>query len=163
MGNGCTKACENIYFQARKKASESNDALRSREGAAERLGVSVSTLADYELGNTKVVPVDKVVLMADLYGSPELENCYCKNECPIGKEKPIATGTNGIEGAVLRLVREFDTGTVNNMKQKLVDIAADGKVTDDEQQMLEYLLGWADDMMFALSEMKLAGNKALKG
>lgn len=38
-----------------------NERLYSREGAAELLGISVSTLADYELGNTKVVPVDKVV------------------------------------------------------------------------------------------------------
>lgn len=48
------------------------------------LGLSVSTLADYELGNTKVVPVDKVVLMADLYNCPELKTGYCKHECPIG-------------------------------------------------------------------------------
>ena len=50
-----------------------NERLYSREGAAELLGISVSTLADYELGNTKVVPVDKVVLMADLYNAPELK------------------------------------------------------------------------------------------
>ena len=60
-----------------------NERLYSREGAAELLGISVSTLADYELGNTKVVPVDKVVLMADLYNAPELKTGYCKHECPI--------------------------------------------------------------------------------
>ena len=60
-----------------------NERLYSREGAAELLGISVSTLADYELGNTKVVPVDKVVLMADLYNAPELKTGYCKYECPI--------------------------------------------------------------------------------
>ena len=57
-----------------------NERLYSREGAAELLGISVSTLADYELGNTKVVPVDKVVLMADLYNAPELKTGYCKYE-----------------------------------------------------------------------------------
>ena len=61
---------DNVYFLARKKAAIYNERLYSREGAAELLGVSVSTLADYELGNTKVVPVDKVVLMADLYNCP---------------------------------------------------------------------------------------------
>lgn len=53
-----------MYFQARKKAATYNERLWSREGAAELLGISVSTLADYELGNTKVVPVDKVVLLS---------------------------------------------------------------------------------------------------
>lgn len=51
---------ENVYFRARKEAAKYNERLSSREGAAELLGVSASTLADYELGNTKAVPVDKV-------------------------------------------------------------------------------------------------------
>lgn len=58
MGRGPTKSNENVYFVARKKAAMYNERLYSREGAAELLGISVSTLADYELGNTKVVPVD---------------------------------------------------------------------------------------------------------
>lgn len=67
MGTDCTKTNDNIYFRCRKEAAKYNDKLNSRESAADLLGVSVSSLADYELGNTKVVPVDKVVLMADLY------------------------------------------------------------------------------------------------
>lgn len=63
MGRGPTNENTNMYFQARKKAATYNERLWSREGAAELLGISVSTLADYELGNTKVVPVDKVVLI----------------------------------------------------------------------------------------------------
>ena len=74
---------QNVYFQARKKAAAYNERLWSREGAAELLGISASTLADYELGNTKVVPVDKVVLMADLYKTPELITGYCMRECPV--------------------------------------------------------------------------------
>lgn len=58
MGRGPTNENANMYFQARKKAATYNERLWSREGAAELLGISVSTLADYELGNTKVVPVD---------------------------------------------------------------------------------------------------------
>lgn len=66
MGKEPLKENTNVYFQARKRAAMSNDRLFSRENAAELLGISPYTLADYELGNTKVVPVDKVVLMADL-------------------------------------------------------------------------------------------------
>lgn len=54
MGRGSTKGNENVYFVARKRAAMYNERLYSREGAAELLGISVSTLADYELGNTKV-------------------------------------------------------------------------------------------------------------
>ena len=76
MGKESENGNQNVYFQARKTATSYDQRLRSREGAAELLGVSVSTLADYELGNTKVVPVDKVVLMADLYNAPELKYQY---------------------------------------------------------------------------------------
>ena len=78
MGKEPLKENTNVYFQARKRAAMSNDRLFSRENAAELLGISPYTLADYELGNTKVVPVDKVVLMADLYNAPELITGYCK-------------------------------------------------------------------------------------
>lgn len=91
MGKGCKKTNENVYFKARKEAAKYNEKLYSREGASELLGLSVSTLADYELGTTKVVPVDKVMLMADLYNCPELKAGYCKHECPIGKSIPMAT------------------------------------------------------------------------
>ena len=54
MRKGPINENTNVYFQARKKAAIYNERLYSREGAAELLGISVSTLADYELGNTKV-------------------------------------------------------------------------------------------------------------
>ena len=113
MGNGCRKQNENVYFKARKKAAAYNPRLSSREGASEILGVSESTLADYELGNTKVVPVDKVVLMADLYRAPELLNGYCKNECPIGRDMPIATVDKGIQGIAISILHEFRTRRID--------------------------------------------------
>ena len=85
MGRDAAKACENQCFRCRKEAAKYNDKLGSREGAAELLGISVSSLADYELGNTKVIPVDKVVLMADIYNAPELMAWYCSSECLIGR------------------------------------------------------------------------------
>ena len=62
MGRDAMKAGESPCFRCRKEAAKYNDRLNSREGAAELLGGSVSSLADYELGITKVIPVDKVVL-----------------------------------------------------------------------------------------------------
>lgn len=103
-----------------------NERLYSREGAAELLGISVSTLADYELGNTKVVPVDKVVLMADLYNAPELKTGYCKYECPICSYLPVATEAKGLEGIALRLMKRLDCDELNRIKKELVDISITG-------------------------------------
>lgn len=163
MGNGGAKENQNVYFRARKEAAEYNERLSSREGAAELLGISPSTLADYELGITKFVPVDKVVLMADLYNRPELRTGYCKYECPIGKHIPLATSVSGIEGIALRLIREFDSDKIKDMEKKLIDIAADGIISEDEKPTLENILGRLDELSLAISELKLAGEKALKG
>lgn len=65
MGREATKAAGNPWFEARKKASMYDDRLCSREGAASRLGMSVSAVADAELGLSKCMPVDKAVLMVD--------------------------------------------------------------------------------------------------
>lgn len=88
---------ENVYFECRKRAAIHNERLNSRAGAAEILGISESTLAHYELGITKNIPVDVVVMMAEVYNAPELKCIYCKSECPIGKELPIATEAGNIE------------------------------------------------------------------
>lgn len=163
MGSGCMKENDNVYFRARKNAAIYNDKLYSREGASELIGVSSSTLADYELGNTKVVPVDKVVLMADLYNCPELKTGYCKHECPIGKTMPIATQVKSIEGIALRIIREFDSEKIKDMEQSLVDIAEDGIISEDEKPVLADILKRLDALAEVISEMKLVGEKALKG
>ncbi len=162
MGKNPMKENNNVYFKARKAAALYNEKLFSREGAAEMLGISVSTLADYELGNTKVVPVDKVMLMADLYNAPELKHWYCKRECPIGKSMPLATQIKGIEGIALRMIQEFDPDSLEDMKNSLVSIAADGVISEDEKPELERILKKLDDMAVVISEMKLVGEKALK-
>lgn len=162
MGRGSINDNNNVYFKARKRAAIYDERLYSREGAAELLGISVSSLADYELGNTKIVPVDKVVLMADLYKAPELKNQYCKTECPIGQQMPIATEIKGLEGITLRLLREFDTAMISEMKQQLMDIVADGVIDEDERPHLQKILSKLDDITKAISEMRLVGEKLLK-
>ena len=162
MGRGPTKSNENVYFVARKKAAMYNERLYSREGAAELLGISVSTLADYELGNTKVVPVDKVVLMADLYNAPELKTGYCKHECPICSYLPVATEAKGLEGITLRLMKRLDYDELNRIKKELVDITEDGIIDETEKPELKKILAFLDEVAESISELKIVGEKYLK-
>lgn len=162
MGKGCIKDNDNVYFCARKEAATYNEKLFSREGAAELLGVSVSTLGDYELGNTKVVPVDKVVLMADLYHCPELKTRYCKYDCPIGKTMPVATEVTRIDNITLRLLRELDIEKITHMKKGLIEIAMDGIISEEEKPELKVILKRLDDLAIIISEIRLLGEKVLK-
>lgn len=163
MGKGPMNENNNVYFKARKKAAVYNERLYSREGAAELFGISVSTLADYELGNTKVVPVDKVVLMADLYNAPELVAGYCKNECPVHGFLPLATEERGLQGITLRLLKSFNAESMDRIKDELIDIMEDGVVDDDEVPRLRKILGMLDGMAEVISEMKIAAEKVMKG
>ena len=163
MGKGPINENNNVYFKARKKAAAYNDRLYSREGAAELLGISVSTLADYELGNTKVVPVDKVVLMADLYNSPELITGYCMRECPVHGFLPLATEEKSIQGIALRLLKRFNENELEHMKEDLIDITEDGLISEDEVPRLKAILERLDVMAETISEMKIVGEKYIKG
>lgn len=125
------------------------------------LGISASTLADYELDITKVVPVDKVVLMSDLYNAPELNAMYCKHECPIGRTMQIATEVKGIEGVALRLVNEFENSNIDEIRKEFTQIAMDGHVSDDELEEMKDVLGKVREMALVLSEIELLGKKIL--
>lgn len=162
MGRDCGKSGENVYFRARKEAAKRDARLSSREGAAELLGVSASTVADYELGNTKVVPVDKVALMADLYACPELKTLYCKNECPIGCGLPLATKAGSLEGITLRFLKEFDPKKLDDIRVGLISIAADGVVDPSEAPEFTVIMRMMDSLALALSEAKLVGERGLK-
>ncbi len=163
MGKGPINENNNVYFKARKKAAAYNERLYSREGAAELLGISVSTLADYELGNTKVVPVDKVILMADLYNSPELITGYCMRECPVHGFLPLATEEKSIQGIALRLLKGFNENELERMKEDLIDITEDGIISNDEVPKLKVILEKLDKMAETISEMKIVGEKYIKG
>ena len=163
MGKGSTNDNMNVYFQARKKAAIYNERLWSREGAAEMLGISVSTLADYELGNTKVVPVDKVVLMADLYKRPELITGYCMRECPVHGFLPLATEEKSLEGTTLRLLQNFNDTSLRNMRDNLIEITADGEITEDEVPTLKQIIEQLENMAEVISEMKITGEKYMRG
>lgn len=162
MGRGCTKANENLCFRCRKDAALHDDRLSSRERAAEMLGISVSSLADYELGVTKVIPVDKIVLMADLYRAPEMKVWYCSSECPIGRSYPMPDiSPSSVEGVALRLIRMLRQDTVENVRETLVDITADGVITADERVDLGEILEYVDELIAAAGELKLIGSKVM--
>ena len=164
MGRDAIKAGENPCFQCRKEAAKYNDKLNSREGAAEMLGVSVSSLADYELGITKVIPVDKVVLMAELYNAPELKAWYCTTECPIGRSFPMPSANiSTVERTTMRLLKQLRQDEVQDIKDTLIEITADGVISEDEKVDLAEILEYLDELIKAAGELRLIGSKVLNG
>ena len=161
MGREARKAAGNPWYEARKKAAEYDDRLCSREGAAERLGMSVSAVADAELGLTKCMPVDKAVLMTDLYNAPQLLNYYCLHECPIGCRHSISDEVVDIDRVTVKLLKGLRVDKLEEIKDSLLDIAEDGKITDDEKPELKEVLDYLDSLAKTVSELKTIGEIAL--
>jgi len=160
MGLQPTKAADNVYCKARKEAAKYNDRLNSREGASELLGVSVSTLTDYELSITKIVPVDRVLAMAELYNAPEIKNHYCTQECPIGKSTVHKLEVMEFDRLALTLIAALRN--ISNVKESIIDIAADGVISDKEKPKLKEVLGMLDGIVIHTQELRMWAEKNLK-
>ncbi len=156
MQNECTKQVATCYFSCRKEAAIYNDALSSRAGASEKLNVSESSLRDYETGLTPV-PVDVVVRMADLYGAPELQITYCKNDCPIGKYmcRTVSDEVKGIESITCSLMYHIQGEQVKKAIQTLLRIASDGTVTDREKEELKSVVDILDGASRDINDLRL--------
>lgn len=159
MGRRPTKAADNPFCQARLVAAQYNERLYSKEGAAELLGVSVSTLSDYELGLTKIVPPDMVMKMADLYNAPELRNCYCREMCPLGSDVPVLE-LEDLDRITVRAMASLRK--VAEMKESLLDITLDGVITEDEKPELRKILATLDEISAIAQSLKVWTEKNLE-
>lgn len=147
--NGVSIMSQNLYYDCRFKASRSNMALRNRARAAELLGISESSLSNYETGKTKCVPAEMVDKMATLYNAPELRNIYCV-QCPIGCRMHLAVSVSPIEKIAIHLFNS--TIPLTDTLGKFLRIAAKGRVDESEKKMLEEIAGNFDNLTYATSE-----------
>lgn len=141
-----------MYFDYRFRASRDNLTLRNRARAAEILGISESSLSNYETGKTKCVPAEMVDQMATVYKAPELRNIYCMTECPIGCHKNLASCEAEIEKVVVHLISTTEPKILTNIMTKLVQIAADGEIDENEKSALKEIADIFNKLTFALSE-----------
>lgn len=158
MGTNPTKAADNMYCRCRKAAAQWNDRLNSREGAAEALDLSVSTLADYELDNTRP-PVETVVRMADLYRAPELLNFFCTRACPIGRRSLQQLEVKALDRSILEIVHALGSG--GDIREDLLDITADGIIDAQERPRLKADLEALGTIERRIAELRLCLEKRM--
>lgn len=160
MDVGCKNTGISIYFQCRISAAKTNKNFKSRESAAEYFGVSVSSMANYERGIT-IPPLDLVLMMAEEYNAPQLRNLYCMKQCPLGKEQPISSELKTLEAVTVGIVAKLDKNDIDDMKRQLLDIAEDGKVSQDEEIDFKEVSLAMDKLAVAISELRLVKEKLL--
>ena len=124
MGRVSTKENKNRYQLIREELG------LSREKASELLEtISPERLEKIENERSEPHP-DEVLLMSQRYRKPSLCNYYCSNQCPIGQEYVPEVQVKELSSIVLEMLASLNS--VHKQKDRLIEIAADGKITTDE-------------------------------
>lgn len=147
MGRKSTKENKNIYQTSRENAG------LTREAAAEQL-TFISSDRIEKIENEKSNPhPDEILAMADCYKNPSLCNYYCSHECPIGQEYVPEVTAKDLSVITLEMLSTLNT--LSKEKDRMIDIAADGKVTEDEIADFLRIKDYLENMSLTIESLKL--------
>lgn len=129
MQNDCT----NIYQSARKIAG------LTQERAAELLGLSPRSLADYESG-LRLPPNDVADRMVTAYNSQLLAVQHLRNSTQFARDLLPDVQTMALPEAVLTLVDAVYSFADDRLDRELIDIARDGVISADERERFDRVI-----------------------
>lgn len=125
----------------------------TREKASDLMvGLSASRIEKIENESLRATPYD-VLQMADAYQHPELCNHYCSHECEIGAKYVPEIEVGELSGIILETIASLNE--VDPLTHRLVQIARDGKISDDEIKDFAYISKKLDDIALAISSLNL--------
>lgn len=122
MGKKSVKEDKTPYQLARE------DAGLTREAAAEKLYTSPDRLVRIE--DSTLPRPEEVVAMAEAYRAPALCNYFCSNQCAIGQKYVPEIRLAHLSQIVLETLLALNT--CNREKERLIEIAADGRIAEAE-------------------------------
>lgn len=124
MGKKSIKENKNIYQISREELE------LTREKASDLMEyISPDRIEKIESEKSLPHP-DEIVAMAKVYKKPELKNYYCTHECPIGQIDVPEIQMKDLSQIVLEMLATLNQ--VEKQKNRLIEITADGEITDDE-------------------------------
>ena len=129
MQNDCT----NIYQSARKIAG------LTQERAAELLGLSPRSLADYESG-LRLPPNDVADRMVTVYNSQLLAVQHLRNSTQFARDLLPDVQAMALPEAVLTLVDAVYSFADDRLDRELIDIARDGVISPDERERFDRVI-----------------------
>ena len=153
MARVSTKENKNIYQTTRESL------LLTREAASELLeGLTPERIEKIENERTMVHP-DEVLLMAEKYKNPNLCNYYCSKKCPIGEKFVPSIEIKDLEKIVLRMVASLNS--MQKCKDRLIEITADGEISDDEIKDFVNIQEELDKISLTVDSLKLWSEQML--
>jgi len=141
---------ENIFKESRKAAG-----LTQAE-AAEMLYMSEDKIANFENDKTEPKAGD-VVAMAKAYNDVYLCNKFCTGVCEIGKTEMPKVEEHELPQLTISILNSLNL--ISAETNRILEIAADGVVTADEQEDFNTILAKLDKIESTIASLKLWAKK----
>lgn len=153
MGRASIKENKTLYQIAREELG------LSREKASELLE-SITPERIEKIENERSLPyADEVLIMSDKYKRPTLCNYFCSQQCPIGQQYVPRVEIKELSSIVLEMLASLNS--VGKMKDRLIEIAADGKIDRDEIDDFIYIQDELDRISITVETLQLWAEKML--
>lgn len=147
MGKQSTRENKTIYQVYREKQG------LTREKASENMpGISASRIEKIEYEMQEPTPYD-IVQMADCYKRPDLCNYYCSHRCDIGARYVPEIEVSELSNIILETIGSLNE--ITPLTGRLIQIARDGKVSDDEIRDFAYISKKLDEVSLAIDSLNL--------
>ena len=142
-----SQRAKNIYQTCREAQG------LSREKASEQMAAfPVSRIEKIEYETLSPTPYD-VVQMADCYKTPELCNYFCSHHCEIGNRYVPELKISQLPNIIIETIASLnDIAPFTNL---LLQIARDGKITDDEIKDFAVISKKLDEVSLAINTLNL--------
>lgn len=153
MGRASTKENKNKYQLIREELG------LSREKASELLQ-SMTPERIEKIESEKSLPhPDEVLTMAEKYKQPSLCNHYCSTQCPIGQQYVPEIEVKELSSIVLEMLASLNS--VNKTKDRMIEIAADGKIDSDEIDDFIYIQEELERISITVETLQLWSERML--
>lgn len=147
MGKQSTRENKTIYQLYREAQG------LTREKASDNMtGISDSRIEKIEYELQEPTPYD-IIQMADCYKRPDLCNYYCSHKCAIGSRYVPEIAMSELSTIILETIASLND--INPLTSRLIQIARDGKISDDEIKDFAYISKKLDDVSLAIDSLNL--------
>ncbi len=148
--------------QEKSRYELSRDGI-SREKIEELSGGTLTKRKLEKIENGSQLPrPEDVYFMSKTYKDPDLANYYCSSVCPIGKEHVPEVGTTNLRDLPqITLALLSCLNTLNNDRDKIIDAAADGEITEDEKKSFKEFQDHLKKMTLAVEALRIWAAKEI--
>lgn len=147
MGKQSTRENKTFYQLCRESAG-----LTRMEASEKMTAVSDSKIEKFEYELQEPTPYD-IVQMADTYKRPDLCNYYCSHKCEIGHRYVPEIEVSNLSNIILETIASLNE--LNPLTTRLIQIARDGKITDDEIKDFAFISKKLDEVSLAIDSLNL--------